>query len=120
MRSIIYKAKGQTIEYMFNHLKILNVFQIRDYLTCIFIYKFHKRLLPDIFTSFFVFNHAVHSVQTRQRDELHPPRFRSHLSKSFIRYYGVILWNQIRKKVSINTTITTFKKNVRSFVTQRN
>ena len=70
-------------------------------------YKFHKKNVPEIFTSFFQCNSSVHGYSTRQREYLHVPPVKNNLSQFSIRYRGVVVWNAILKS-KINPDVSEF------------
>ena len=46
---------------------------------------------PTVFN--FMFTRQIHNFNTRNRNNLRPPRYKSMLSKKFITYNGCSLWN---------------------------
>ena len=116
IRCICFLRRYNSTQTYFKNYKIFTVFQIRTYSIGLFMYKFHNHLLPTLFNNFFVFNYDVHSINTRQSQLLHPPLFKSLFSKSFIRYEGVLIWNNICRSIDVNCKISTFKKKLRSHV----
>ena len=70
--------------------------------------------LPRLFDSIFRFNSNVHDYSTRQSIKLHVPIIKTDHTKSTIRYAGVILWNDYSKNVTLDCTIDTFKKNLKT------
>ena len=57
---------------LFQKLKILNIFKINDYLSCLFIYRFkHLQNLPEFFNGYFIQNNEVHHYNTRNSNKLH-------------------------------------------------
>ena len=91
----------------------MNILEIKDYMTCIFMYKFHHNLLPEIYNEYFKCNNEIRPVITRQSNDLYIPIYKSLLSKAFIKYHGVIIWNHFKLSVDINKRLKTFKKYVR-------
>ena len=116
IRCIFFLRKYSSTAIAFEKLKAMNILQIRIYLIGIFMYKFHHHLLPGVFNDFFVYNYQIHSRLTRQSRHLHPPRFKSNLSKNFLKYEGVILWNRIFMNIDTTCTLYTFKKHLRNYV----
>ena len=68
--------------------------------------------MPSMFDSFFLYNRDIHSRETRQCNLLHPPRFRSSMSKSFIKYYGVVLWNELCILINPDVKPSIFKRSL--------
>jgi hypothetical protein len=113
MKCIFYLSKRANTDDCFKELKVLTVDNIRSYCTLLFVYKFHHHKLPTMFNNCFVYNNEIHDRHTRQMNLLHVPIFRSMLSKSFIRYYGTILWNDMYPIVNPNVKISTYKAKIR-------
>jgi hypothetical protein len=97
-------------------LSILDIYQLSTYSTCLFMYKFFTGNLPSLFDNYFVYSHDVHNYNTRRPVSLHPPLFRSNLSKYFIKYRGVVVWNELTKLFDVNVKMSTFKKNVKTSI----
>ena len=58
-------------EPLYRVLHVLNVDQIRDYSTVIFMYKLKKCMLPSMFENMFISTTDVHNYSTRQADLLY-------------------------------------------------
>ena len=65
---------GSESEPLFKQLKIMKVTEIYIYSVQLFCYKYRNKLLPDTFSDFFMYNHEVHSHNTRQQDNFHIPK----------------------------------------------
>ena len=91
----------------------MKMHDVTSYLIVTFLFKFYQKKLPTIFDSMFRFNANIHDHFTRQSIELHVPMIKRTLTKMTIRYAGVILWNVFSKKLSLECTIDTFKKNLK-------
>ena len=57
------------------------------------------KIIPAIFDDLFKYNYHIHDHYTRTTNHLHVPLTGTNLSKTGIRYQGVIIWNKI---VSVN------------------
>ena len=57
----------------YKKIQIVNVKQINMYVICLFMYRFHHYLLPEVFDHYFTLNRNVHAYDTRQRQLLHVP-----------------------------------------------
>ena len=86
------------------------------YIILLFIYKYYHNVIPCTFVNFFCVNNVIHSHYTRQYCSFHPPRFKSQLSKRFIRYKGSVLWNNIVTFIDVNVKISTFKTNLKKYI----
>ena len=100
-------------EPLFKELKVMKMHDVTSYLIVTFLFKFYHKKLPTIFDSMFRFNANIHDHFTRQSIELHVPIVKRTLTKMTVRYAGVILWNSFSKKLSLECTIDTFKKNLK-------
>ena len=74
---------------------------INTYLVGKFMYKVYHKIIPAIFDDFFKYNYHIHDHYTRTANHLHVPITGTNLSKTGIRYQGVIIWNKILN-VNIN------------------
>ena len=90
---------------MFKNLKILKLNDIHKHETMKFIHNEIQN--PVAFP--FRFVGQIHEVNTRGRNNLRPPRFKSNLSKKFVTYNGCIIWNMIPLSTRNLTNKTTFK-----------
>ena len=87
---------------MFKNLKILKINDIHKHETLKFI---HNELQnPVVFP--FRFVGQIHNFNTRGRNNLRPPRFKSNLSKKFVTYNGCITWNKIPLAVRNTSCMT--------------
>ena len=118
MKYVLGIRKRETESYLYNTYGILTLQQIHMYCCTLFMYKYYYKDIPIMFENFFVSNDAIHNYLTRQRSQLHPPRFSSNLSKTFLRYQGVILWNNILRSniVDENAKPSSFKKSLKNYI----
>ena len=54
-------------EPLFNQCKVLNIYKINIYCTGVFMFKFYKSILPDIFSGMFVQQKYIHLHNTRNK-----------------------------------------------------
>ena len=92
----------------------MKLHDVTNYLIVTFMFKFYHKKLPRLFDSIFRFNSNVHDYSTRQSIKLHVPIIKTDHTKSTIRYAGVILWNVYSQNVTLDCTIDTFKKNLKT------
>ena len=96
---------------LFKELKLLNIWQINKFLIGQFMYKSYHKTLPSLFDNYF--------VRFDTRDARHSlyyilPPVRTDYRKASIGFRGPSIWNDIiRKKVSPDNGICTFKYNVK-------
>ena len=88
---------------LFEGAKILNIFQINEYLIGKFMFSVYKLNTLDIFTSMFAYNSSIHDHDTRQADHFHVPIIKKEFSKSNICYRGTVIWNYVMK-CNVKTT----------------
>jgi hypothetical protein len=93
LRTINFKTRRTSTDKIFTSLRILSIEQIYQLQVLSFVYKFKCLLLPKIFNAFYVKTSDVHNYETRQQLNYYPPFCRTEISKSFIKYTGVIFWN---------------------------
>ena len=101
---------------LFHELKILRFEKIFIYCVQLFMYQFHHKCLPEIFQSFYQFNHEIHTRSTTSRDLLHVPRCSTSVRQKSIRFIGVNVYNFFFKKISLVSELSTYKLHVKSFL----
>ena len=74
IRTIMSADRRAHTAPLFHELKILRFEKIFIYCVQLFMYQFHHKCLPEIFQSFYQFNHEIHTRSTTSRDLLHVPR----------------------------------------------
>ena len=103
-------------EPLFKDCNVLNVYQINQYVTGIFMYKYNKCLLPNIFENMYERQSDKHNYCTRQNQYYSLPICRTQRRKNSLCYVGAYFWNEhvvsLLDKTSINTLFT-FKKHLR-------
>ena len=57
----------------YDKFQTLNVKQINMYVICLFMYRFHRNLLPEVFDNYFTLNRNLHAYNTRQCQLLRVP-----------------------------------------------
>ena len=78
-----------------------------------FVYKFKQGILPDIFNNFFTKTTDIHTYRTRQFHNFYPPRCKTDISKSLVRYNGCVVWNSLQQDLkNIDVSPFTFKKHI--------
>jgi len=102
-------------EPLFKTCKVLNIYQINKYITGIFMFKYDKGLLPNIFDNMFSRQIDVHSHSTRNRETFTLPICRTQSKMNSICYYGAYFWNNFINVLikNCNFTLYTFKKVLR-------
>ena len=101
---IMHGVKSRThTKPLFEGAKILNIFQINEYLIRKFKFSVYKLNTLDILTSMFAYNSSIHDHDTRQADHIHAPIIKKELRKPNICYRGTVIWNDVMK-CNVNTT----------------
>ena len=94
------KSYLQHIEPIFKELKILDIYKIDDYLTSLFMFRYHHiKNLPEVFTNYFVINNQVHQHNTRNATQLHKSYKRTNYVKHTISNKGVDIWNSLESNL---------------------
>ena len=112
------KKEISRISSSFKELKFLTLQQLYAYSVQIFMYKFHRRILPVIFNDFFMYNHQVHGHFTRQLHQLHVPKRKSDQRSKLIRFTGVHLSNYFDRHASLDNALPTYKKHLKTHILQ--
>ena len=72
VRLMTFKSYLEHSEPIFKELKILDIYKINDYLTSLFMFRYHHiKNLPEVFTNYFVINNQVHQHNTINATQLH-------------------------------------------------
>lgn len=108
--------KRESTGHWFKKLEIMKLNEIMTYNASLFMYKVYHGRVPSIFSNFFVYNRNVHSYNTRQQPLFHLPRTKTNLSKNFIKYFGVKIWNSIYCEIKVSVKLSTFKKHLKKYL----
>ena len=100
MQSASYKAHTAPI---FLKLKILQLCKMYIYIVTMFMFKFFKGLLPNIFKQVFTRNEDMNNYITRQSDKLHVPVSKLSAVYRTMKYQGVSFWNVMSTKINNKT-----------------
>ena len=96
-------------------MKILTLSGIFQYTVGLFMYKFVKGMLPDLFDNVFHYVSQVHAHFTRNSLGLFVPFSRTSRGQKVISYTGPCIWNVLSAKLDTDCAIGTFKKSLRTF-----
>ena len=113
MRIIKCVGPKDTTVNIFKEFKVLKLSQLYNVSVAVFMYKFVKGNLPDIFSHMYSSNFNVHSYNTRNINNLRIPYCRLIIVKQQIRYTGVKIWNYIRCRINYNCSVHSFRRNVK-------
>ena len=95
VRIVTGSSRRSNIENIYRCNGIMNLDFINTYLVGKFMYKVYHKDVPTIFDDFFMRNYHLHDHYIRTANHLHVPFASTNLSKTGIRYQGVIVWNKI-------------------------
>ena len=77
-------------------------------------FKVINKMVPNIFSTYYVNNDTIHSHDTRQSSLLHVPKYRTQLGISFFKFPGVKIWNEIIMSITWEGKIAIFKRSIRN------
>ena len=102
------------VETRFNEIGMLNIYQINHYLTCLFMFKYERNVLPTVFNNFFITHSNIHSYNTRFSSGYSSEPAKTNLKLFSINCRGPFIYSRIP---SINkTAISLFKKELNLFL----
>ena len=105
VRLINFKSYMDHSEPSFKYLKILNIYQINDYLCSLFMFRFNYcQDLPGLFNDYFKQNNALHKHNTRNSIKLHMSYKRTNYRTYTIFHKGVLIWYVLNEEIK-NTKI---------------
>ena len=111
VRLINFKSYMDHSEPSFKYLKILNIYQINDYLCSLFMFRFNYcQNMPDLFDDYFKQNNALHKHNTRNSTKLHMSYNRTNYRTYTIFHKGVLIWNVLNEEIKNTKTYYSFKK----------
>ncbi len=101
---------------LFKSLKMLTFHDLNKFQLGEFMYRFEKRLLPESFNAYFVYNSEVHGHNTRGRNQINIEYCRT-VAKSFsVKIAGPRLWNSLPINLRNSASISIFKKNYKKML----
>ena len=72
-------------------------------------FRIYNHELQNLFGDFFTVNRELHGHNTRQALHYHIPLFKTNLGKSFMRYYGAMIWNNVSENSNYYQWISLFQ-----------
>ena len=115
IRTIVGAKRFDHTFPIFKRLNLLNLREIYVYFVQLFMFKYHRRILPDVFHDFFVSNTSIHSHFTRQQFHLHVPLQSPILSRT-VRVTGVTLYNHFDSVLFMNVPYDSYKSTLRRYI----
>ena len=80
---------------LFSKLNRLTLVDMNKLLIATFMYRFHTKCLPSLFSGYFCYNASIHGQFTRNSSKLHISHARTDVGRFQIRIYEPKLWNSI-------------------------
>ena len=118
-KKVVHIIKGigprDSTKHLFKELKILCIYKLYKFSVVVFMFRFIKGELPDIFTNMYIFNSDVHNYVTRNVNELKLPLCKLEICQRHIRYTGVKIWNLVSSSIIHNCSLYTFKKQLYTY-----
>ena len=108
--------RNSPTDCIFKKLKILKLREIYIYSVQLFVFKYHHKLLPNIFDSFFALNSSFHSHETRSVSLYRPPRVQSSKAARNLRVMGVRTHNYFESRLNIDCSFLSYKVALRIFL----
>ena len=99
--------------------KVLNIYDINDYIIGTFMYECLYGNVPYIFRNYFQRNADVNDHNLRNVDDLYVPYGRLDIRKYSMKIAGPSLWNSLPSLVKNSETVHIFKKNMKHYLTDR-
>ena len=103
------------VNEFYKKLKILQISQIYVFCTGLFVFKYRKGMLPDVFQSYFQYQQHQYNTRNLLRS-FEIPLYNSSFAKMRIKYLGVKIHNNLIKCIEWNNSYHTFKKNLRIYL----
>ena len=103
-------------EPLFKSLNVLPLSKLYEYKIILFMLKYNKNMLPNLFCDMFIQNAQIHSYSTRQASKLHVPKGKSGVVYKTAKYKGIYLWNYICNKIDYNCAISHYKYKLRAYL----
>ena len=112
IRIITFSSFTEHTSPIFKSLKIVEFFDIVKLITSVFMYKFHRKLLPSIFSNFFTPVRNVHNYNTRvaSKSSFVLPSARTNYRIFSLKFQGPKTWNSIDESFK-SCSISASKKN---------
>jgi hypothetical protein len=95
-----FKSYLDHTEKLFEDFYILTLNKLNDYLTSLFMYRYHHlNNLPEFFKNYYITNNHVHQHNTRNSLKLHRSHQRTNYVKHSISNKGIDIWNNLDIKL---------------------
>ena len=113
MRIITFSRFDEHSSPLFKSLKIIKFLDLVTFYLAIFMYKYHNKLLPSVFISFFTRITQIHNYNTRlaAKQSYYLPKARTNYGIFNIRFQGPSVWNSIDEHIK-SSPLSLFKKKI--------
>ena len=114
MRIITFSRFNEHSSPLFKSLKIKKFLDLVTFYLAIFMYKYHNKLLPSVFISFFTRITWIHNYNTRlaAKQSYYLPKARTNYGIFNIRFQGPSVWNSIDEDIK-SSPLSLFKKKMK-------
>jgi len=79
-------------------------------------FSHRKYILPNTFANYFTVNNAIHSYNTRMRENLHLASVSKNYAKRTVKYKASTLWNQLPSSLKEFSSIKYFSNKLQKFL----
>ena len=86
------------------------------YFAQLFLYKYHRQSLPNIFSGFFTMNEAIHNHYTRQIEHFHTHLAKSSQTARTLRCTGVKINNYFMNRLNYNCSDGVYKQKLKEHI----
>ena len=106
-------------EGLYREVGLLKVTDIYHFLVGQFMFRYHHKMLPQIFDEYFIKHSAIHQYSTRKSDLYLLPGYKKDIERRSISCLGVKNWEAIiLAKIDLDSSQPVFKTNLRRFLLQ--
>jgi hypothetical protein len=109
--------KSSTIPFCKKNI-ILRLPDLYHHSLGLFMFKYNRALLPNIFSNFFTTNQECHRYPTRQANKLRTPLVKTSSASKFVKKTGVEYWNVLENSITSTLQIGAFKKHLKLYILQ--
>ena len=100
---------------LFRLLKVMPLYEVYEYCVMLFMFKFHRGLLPDIVKPMFQ-RAGSNNIVTRLNQGFILPRCTSKVFSNSVRFQGAKIWNKYHTDLNLLCTYYTFKFNLKTII----
>ena len=103
IRLITFSKFDEHISPLFKQTEILKYFHLVSLHTSLFMFKFHNKLLPTVFDTYYCPISTIHNHRTRlsSNDTFSLPEVRPIYGIFNIRFSGVKVWNSLKPDIKL-------------------